>query len=66
MGLEERSDDEKSERELLLEAIEERGHEGMVIDHLKCDIVMDDKGPSMFYKGEKLSHIDAVIPRIGA
>jgi ribosomal protein S6--L-glutamate ligase len=50
----------------LIEAIEERGHEGLVIDHLKCDIVMDDKGPSMFYKGEKLNNIDAVIPRIGA
>ena len=50
----------------LIEAIEQRGHEGLVIDHLKCDIVMDDKGPSMFYKGEELSNIDAVIPRIGA
>jgi ribosomal protein S6--L-glutamate ligase len=38
----------------------------MVIDHLKCDIIMDDKGPSMFYKGEPLTDIDAVIPRIGA
>ena len=50
----------------LREAIEQRGHEGLVIDHLKCDIVMDNKGPSMFYKGEPLNDIDAVIPRIGA
>lgn len=50
----------------LMEAIEEKGHEGLVIDHLKCDIVMDNKGPSMFYKGEELNNIDAVIPRIGA
>ncbi|MDF1574795.1 MAG: hypothetical protein P1P86_06340 [Bacteroidales bacterium] len=35
-------------------------------DHLKCDIIMDDRGPSMFYKGEDLHDIDAVIPRIGA
>jgi len=50
----------------LMEAIEARGHEGRIIDHLKCDIVMEEKGPSMFYKGEELKNIDAVIPRIGA
>lgn len=50
----------------LIESIGEHGHEGMVIDHLKCDIIMDGKGPSMFYKGALLDKIDAVIPRIGA
>lgn len=50
----------------LLEAINQRGHEAMVIDHLKCDIVMDNKGPSIYYQGVKLTDIDAVIPRIGA
>ena len=50
----------------LIEAIREKGHEGVVIDHLSCDIVMDDKGPSIFYKGESLKDIEAIIPRIGA
>ena len=50
----------------LIEAIKQRGHEGLVIDHRNCDIVMDDKGPTIYYKGEKLTNIDAVIPRIGA
>lgn len=50
----------------LLEAIEQNGHTGVVIDHLKCDIIMDEKGPSLLYKGENLSDIDAIIPRIGA
>ncbi|WP_422358501.1 30S ribosomal protein S6--L-glutamate ligase [Reichenbachiella sp.] len=50
----------------LLEAIEQRGHEGLIIDHLKCDIIIDDEGPSLYYQGEKLKDIDAVIPRIGA
>lgn len=50
----------------LIEAIEQRGHESCVVDHLKCDIVMDDKGPSVFYHGEQLTDIDAIIPRIGA
>jgi ribosomal protein S6--L-glutamate ligase len=50
----------------LIEAIRARGHEGVVVDHLKCDIVMDDEGPSIVYKGEMVTGIDAVIPRIGA
>ncbi|WP_436517349.1 30S ribosomal protein S6--L-glutamate ligase [Ekhidna sp. To15] len=50
----------------LIEAIEQKGHEAMVVDHLKCDIVMDDSGPVIYYKGDKLDNIDAVIPRIGA
>ena len=50
----------------LIEAIEQKGHEGQVIDHMKCDIIMDDSGPLIFYKGQELSHVDAIIPRIGA
>jgi ribosomal protein S6--L-glutamate ligase len=50
----------------LLEAIREKGHEGMVIDHLKCDIIMDNRGPSIFHEGKMLNDIEAIIPRIGA
>jgi ribosomal protein S6--L-glutamate ligase len=50
----------------LVEEIRNQGHEAVIIDHLKCDIVMDQKGPSIFYHGEKLTDIDAIIPRIGA
>jgi ribosomal protein S6--L-glutamate ligase len=50
----------------LIEAIKNRGHNGLVIDHLKCDIIMDDQGPSIYYKGEKVINMDAIIPRIGA
>lgn len=50
----------------LVEGIEKRGHEARVIDHMKCDIIMDDKGPSIYYEGEVLNDLDAVIPRIGA
>lgn len=50
----------------LVEAIEQKGHEAEVIDHMKCDIIMDDSGPIIYYKGHKLTGIDAVIPRIGA
>ncbi|MEP5610756.1 MAG: 30S ribosomal protein S6--L-glutamate ligase [Cyclobacteriaceae bacterium] len=50
----------------LVEAIQQKGHEPRVIDHLNCDIIMEDAGPSIFYEGENLTNVDAIIPRIGA
>lgn len=50
----------------LVEAGEKRGHEMIVLDHLKCDILIEKKKPQIFYKGEPLTGFDAVIPRIGA
>lgn len=50
----------------LVEAIEQRGHNALVLDHLKCDIVIERDKPSIIYDGETLHHIAAIIPRIGA
>ncbi|MDF1572842.1 MAG: 30S ribosomal protein S6--L-glutamate ligase [Bacteroidales bacterium] len=50
----------------LVEAAEKKGHEALVVDHLKCNIVIEKKKPSIFYQGEQLLNVDAVIPRIGA
>lgn len=50
----------------LVEAIEAKGHEALVIDHLKCDIVIEQDKPSVYYNGRYLLDLDAVIPRIGA
>lgn len=50
----------------LVEAAEQKGHEAFVIDHLKCDIIIEQNGPAILYKGEKLKDIHAIIPRIGA
>ena len=50
----------------LQEAAEKRGHEVMVVDHLKCNIEIEKKSPKIYYKGEYLDKIDAIIPRIGA
>jgi ribosomal protein S6--L-glutamate ligase len=50
----------------LVEAAELRGHEVLVIDHLKCYMVIEKGNPAIHYKGKKLEGIDAVIPRIGA
>jgi ribosomal protein S6--L-glutamate ligase len=50
----------------LVEAIESRGHYVRVIDHLKCDIIIEQDNPNVYYKGESLDDFDAIIPRIGA
>ena len=50
----------------LVEAALERGHEAHVIDHLKCNLEIEQKGPSIFYLDKYLEAYDAVIPRIGA
>lgn len=50
----------------LVEAIEDRGHTATVLDHLKCDIVSEEDNPCIYYKGVKVTDVDAVIPRIGA
>ncbi len=50
----------------LIEAIESKGHNAIVVDHLKCDLVIEQDKPGILYKGEDLDYIDAVIPRIGA
>ena len=50
----------------LVEAAQKRKHEVEIINHTKCDIVIEKKNPLVYYKGKPLSDTDAVIPRIGA
>jgi len=50
----------------LVEVGEKKGHEVLVVDHTKCDLVIEKKKPSVIYKGKELTDVDGVIPRIGA
>ncbi|MFB2120228.1 30S ribosomal protein S6--L-glutamate ligase [Parapedobacter sp. 2B3] len=50
----------------LVEAAQLRGHECVVIDHGQCYVGIRQGQPSIHYKGQHLSDIDAIIPRIGA
>ncbi len=52
--------------ERLVEAANKRGHEAIVVDHLKCIIQLEKKSPKIFYNGAYLEDVDAIIPRIGA
>jgi len=50
----------------LVEAAQKRKHDVQVIDHLKCDLVIEKRNPNVFYKGKYIEDTDAIIPRIGA
>ncbi|QNL49500.1 30S ribosomal protein S6--L-glutamate ligase [Olivibacter sp. SDN3] len=50
----------------LVEVAQQRGHECIVIDHRQCYVGIKQGEPSIHYKGQDISNIDAVIPRIGA
>jgi len=50
----------------LIEAGEKKGHDMQVVDHSKCDLVIEKKKPGLIYKGKEITDVDGVIPRIGA
>ncbi len=54
-----------STQQLYLEG-ERRGHRMRVIDHVRCSIVVEKGRPKVYYEGERIHTIDAIIPRIGA
>ena len=50
----------------LVEAAKERDHEVMVVDTLRCYMNIASHRPAVFYGGQELKGVDAIIPRIGA
>jgi ribosomal protein S6--L-glutamate ligase len=50
----------------LVEAGKQKGHDMLVLDHLQCVLVIEKGRPHIFYKGEEVKDVNAVIPRIGA
>lgn len=50
----------------LVEAARNRKHNVEVINHVKCDIVIEKKNPVIYFNGHDIKDADAVIPRIGA
>ena len=50
----------------LAEEVTKAGHEAVVVDHSLCDLLIEQEGPSIIYRGNKLEGFDAIIPRIGA
>lgn len=50
----------------LVEAAKLRGHEVVVYNTLKCYMDIASMRPGISYMGQRISDVDAVIPRIGA
>ena len=50
----------------LVEAAHQHHHETVVINHTKCQIVIENDRPSLLYQSKPISGIDAIVPRIGA
>jgi ribosomal protein S6--L-glutamate ligase len=50
----------------LVEAIKQRGHRPLVLDTLRCTMVLAPGNPHMSYRGVEIKGVDVVIPRIGA
>ncbi|PHR49241.1 MAG: 30S ribosomal protein S6--L-glutamate ligase [Fluviicola sp.] len=50
----------------LVEASLKQGHQVDVIDHLKCNILIEEERPRLYYNDHYLEGYDAIIPRIGA
>jgi ribosomal protein S6--L-glutamate ligase len=50
----------------LVEEGEKRGHRITVVDYLSCYVNITPSGANVYYKDEKLTNFDAIIPRISA
>lgn len=50
----------------LKEAAEQRGHTVKVLNTLKFAIDLEEGSPELYFRQKRLSHYDAVLPRIGA
>jgi ribosomal protein S6--L-glutamate ligase len=50
----------------LIEEAEQRGHNVRVINYAKCFVTLEQNNPIVHYRGEIVTNIDAIIPRISA
>lgn len=50
----------------IIEAGEQRGHEMILIDHMKTVLVIEQGRPHIYFNGKQVTDINAVIPRIGS
>ncbi|MBT8184957.1 MAG: 30S ribosomal protein S6--L-glutamate ligase [Eudoraea sp.] len=50
----------------LVEAGEKKGHKMRVIDHAKCDLIIEKRKPGLIYQGNEITDVDGLIPRIGS
>jgi len=49
----------------LVNAARKRNHYVRVFDHMQCDLIIEENRPCIYYHGQRIKNIQAVIPRIG-
>lgn len=49
----------------LVNAARKRNHFVRVFDHMHCDLVIEESKPCIYYHGQQVKNIQAIIPRIG-
>ena len=49
----------------LIVASRKRGHKTRVLDHMQCDLVVENDKKQIYYQNERILGINAIIPRIG-
>lgn len=50
----------------LIEESRKRGHNTALVDYMHCNIINEKNNPVVYFNGNYLKDIDAIIPRIGA
>jgi ribosomal protein S6--L-glutamate ligase len=50
----------------LVEAAKKQGHRAIVLDTLRCNLILERGVPRMLYRGVEVRGVHAVVPRIGA
>ncbi|MDQ3267078.1 MAG: RimK family alpha-L-glutamate ligase [Myxococcota bacterium] len=50
----------------MVEAIKARGHRALVLDTLRCNMIIANSGSRMTFRGAEVRNLSVAIPRIGA
>ncbi len=50
----------------IVQSGQHRGHQMLVVDHMRCDLRVEKNNPELYYFNRKLDNLDAIIPRIGS
>ncbi len=50
----------------IVQSGQHRGHQMLVVDHMRCDLRIEKNNPEVYYFNRKLDNLDAIIPRIGS
>jgi len=50
----------------VVEAAQQRGHEALILDYLRCHMAIAAHLPTLVYDGDPVPQLDAIVPRVSA